>query len=76
VHRDLKPENILFLNSSPDSPIVIADFGIAKVLEGEEATAMEKAGTLAYLAPEILKKQPYGLKVDVWSIGWGHLSPS
>eukprot|EP00928_Gymnodinium_smaydae_P010909 TRINITY_DN14110_c0_g2_i1.p1 TRINITY_DN14110_c0_g2~~TRINITY_DN14110_c0_g2_i1.p1 ORF type:complete len:721 (+),score=157.96 TRINITY_DN14110_c0_g2_i1:74-2236(+) len=29
-HRDLKPENILLLSDSHDSPIRIADFGLAK----------------------------------------------
>jgi len=33
VHRDLKPENVLYKNESHHSPIVIADFGIAKHLE-------------------------------------------
>eukprot|EP00301_Raphidiophrys_heterophryoidea_P018003 c2986_g1_i1.p1 GENE.c2986_g1_i1~~c2986_g1_i1.p1 ORF type:complete len:212 (+),score=39.08 c2986_g1_i1:120-755(+) len=31
VHRDLKPENILFATASEDSPIKIADFGLAKL---------------------------------------------
>ena len=33
VHRDLKPENVLYKTQSHHSPIVIADFGIAKHLE-------------------------------------------
>lgn len=33
VHRDLKPENVLYKTNSHHSPIVIADFGIAKHLE-------------------------------------------
>lgn len=33
VHRDLKPENVLFKTEDHHSPIVIADFGIAKHLE-------------------------------------------
>jgi len=33
VHRDLKPENVLYKTESHHSPIVIADFGIAKHLE-------------------------------------------
>ena len=33
VHRELKPENVLYKTESHHSPIVIADFGIAKHLE-------------------------------------------
>ncbi|EIW66147.1 hypothetical protein TREMEDRAFT_35340, partial [Tremella mesenterica DSM 1558] len=68
VHRDLKPENILYKTKASDSPIVIADFGIAKHLEpDEELTAM--AGSLGYAAPEILLGTGHGVKVDCWSIG-------
>lgn len=72
VHRDLKPENILYKSKSDEavnkSPLVIADFGIAKHLEPEEEiTSM--AGSLGYAAPEILEGQPHGRKVDMWSIG-------
>lgn len=34
VHRDLKPENVLYVDKSENSPLVIADFGIAKQLKG------------------------------------------
>ncbi len=69
VHRDLKPENILYKTQAAGSPIVIADFGIAKHLEtdGEEVTSM--AGSIGYAAPEVLLGKPHGLKVDLWSIG-------
>lgn len=68
VHRDLKPENIIYKTKSPHSPIVIADFGIAKHLEAdEELTSM--AGSFGYAAPEVLMGKKHGLKVDLWSIG-------
>ncbi|BEI82323.1 hypothetical protein CcaverHIS002_0301910 [Cutaneotrichosporon cavernicola] len=69
VHRDLKPENILYRTQDPDSPIVIVDFGIAKHLEteGDEVTSM--AGSVGYVAPEVLLGKPHGMKVDMWSIG-------
>lgn len=69
MHRDLKPENILYKTQAADSPIVIADFGIAKHLaDNEEVTSM--AGSIGYAAPEVLVGKPHGLKVDMWSIGW------
>jgi serine/threonine protein kinase len=36
VHRDLKPENVLYKDKSHHSPLVIADFGIAKHLEYDD----------------------------------------
>eukprot|EP00301_Raphidiophrys_heterophryoidea_P016345 c2590_g1_i1.p1 GENE.c2590_g1_i1~~c2590_g1_i1.p1 ORF type:complete len:355 (-),score=95.24 c2590_g1_i1:113-1123(-) len=75
VHRDLKPENILYATPAQDSPIKIADFGLAKVYSSEnDGDFMHtKCGTPAYVAPEVLKpadkKKGYNEKVDVWSTG-------
>ena len=49
VHRDLKPENILF-NTSGDA--LLADFGIAAILETTGTKVLEKSGTPYYMAPE------------------------
>ena len=44
------------------------DFGLAKVLnEGEFAT--EDCGSLGYTAPELLRREPYGVEVDMFSAG-------
>lgn len=68
VHRDLKPENILYKTKDARSPLVIADFGIAKHLEAdEEIVSME--GSFGYAAPEVLLAKGQGYKVDCWSIG-------
>ncbi|KAK4689195.1 calcium/calmodulin-dependent protein kinase I, partial [Tremellales sp. Uapishka_1] len=69
VHRDLKPENILYKTRHPDSPIVIADFGIAKHLESADEELVSMAGSFGYAAPEILLGKGHGYKVDCWSIG-------
>jgi serine/threonine protein kinase len=52
IHRDIKPSNILF--DSEDQP-VLTDFGIAKLLETDEATLTGTGlgvGTPEYMAPE------------------------
>ena len=50
VHRDLKPQN-LFLTK--DLKIKIGDFGLAKFINDY---AMYFAGTLYYMAPEIINR--------------------
>jgi serine/threonine protein kinase len=65
IHRDLKPENIL-LNS--DGNLCLTDFGLSKAIE-EGQTARTFCGTLEYMAPEMLKGQPYGKGADWWSLG-------
>ncbi|KAF2674613.1 Pkinase-domain-containing protein [Microthyrium microscopicum] len=68
VHRDLKPENLLYVNRDPDSQLVLADFGIAKTLSGNEVlTTM--AGSFGYAAPEVMEKKGHGKPVDMWSMG-------
>jgi len=68
VHRDLKPENLLYLNPKPDSPIKITDFGLAK-LKGTSDNMTTACGTPGYVAPEVLKNEPYDRAVDLWSLG-------
>merc|ERR1719203_419953 len=67
VHRDIKPENILFTSKDNDTDLKIADFGFATKVRGENRTTF--CGTPSYIAPEIVKKMFYGVKVDMWSIG-------
>ena len=47
----------------------IADLGFAKMLEEEGGVTKTNLGTPTSMAPEITEQQPYGLKVDVWSLG-------
>lgn len=58
VHRDLKPENLLMVSEHDDADIKLADFGFARsVAEGFIST---QCGTPNYVAPEILRAEPYG----------------
>jgi len=68
THRDLKPENILFRTKSPDSPIVLADFGFAKRVMGANRLMHSDVGTPDYAAPEILAFS-YTDSVDMWACG-------
>lgn len=65
MHRDMKPENLLL--SADFKFVKLADFGFAKHVDGEQKG--EICGTPEYVAPEMLKKMPYGVQVDMWSTG-------
>lgn len=68
VHRDLKPENLIYASLKKDSAIKITDFGLAKFRQ-EDKTMSTACGTPGYVAPEVLKNEPYGAPVDLWSLG-------
>ncbi len=66
IHRDIKPENILM--STTGAP-VIADFGLARLLEQPSATATGMfAGTPAYMSPEQAEGGEVGPATDQYSL--------
>ena len=65
IHRDLKPGNIFI---SDNYKIKIGDFGISKILD-ETNYAQTFAGTLLYMAPEMINGDKYTNKVDIWALG-------
>ncbi|SCW02554.1 LAFE_0F09010g1_1 [Lachancea fermentati] len=69
VHRDLKPENILYLDESDDSRLVVGDFGIAKELKSDDDLIHKAAGSMGYVAPEVLTTSGHGKPCDIWSVG-------
>lgn len=70
THRiDLKPENLLYLTSDPKSDLVLADFGIAKMLDSKDEVLTTMAGSFGYAAPEVMLKKGHGKPVDMWSLG-------
>jgi len=63
IHRDIKSSNIL-LNMNGE--VKLADLGLCIEGEGEQSGM---AGSKYWMAPEMIKRQPYTSKVDIWSIG-------
>jgi serine/threonine protein kinase len=66
---DLKPENLLYLTKDPESDLVLADFGIAKMLDRKDEVLTTMAGSFGYAAPEVMLKRGHGKPVDMWSMG-------
>jgi tetratricopeptide (TPR) repeat protein len=77
IHRDLKSANVMITAAGQ---VKVLDFGLAQRLRGEELEAAtrsrvsevrsaEIAGTLAYMAPEVLSGEPASESSDIWSLG-------
>lgn len=66
---DLKPENLLYQTKDPNSDLVLADFGIAKMLDTKDEVLTTMAGSFGYAAPEVMLKKGHGKPVDMWSMG-------
>lgn len=68
VHRDIKLENVMMTDNTENGIPKLVDFGLAKMI-GPNEKANEPFGTLGYVAPEVLRKEPYSYSCDLWS--WG-----
>ena len=75
VHRDLKLENILVKYENKDKnkeqyTLKLTDYGVSKVLLSLTKIFITQVGTLNFMAPEILQKNPsYNQEIDLWSLG-------
>ncbi|KAF1775381.1 Protein kinase-like domain [Phytophthora cactorum] len=66
VYRDLKPENILL---DDQGFIALTDFGLSHDHFDSKDGMQTFCGTPEYIAPELIRRVPYGKAVDYWSMG-------
>jgi len=77
VHRDLKSANVVV---TPEGLVKVLDFGLARRLPTGTLEGVTKslgrlesrgaiAGTLSYMAPEVLRGQPGDHLSDLWALG-------
>eukprot|EP01094_Clydonella_sp_ATCC50884_P016900 TRINITY_DN2859_c0_g1_i4.p1 TRINITY_DN2859_c0_g1~~TRINITY_DN2859_c0_g1_i4.p1 ORF type:complete len:477 (+),score=136.79 TRINITY_DN2859_c0_g1_i4:77-1507(+) len=64
IHRDLKTANLLV---SHGWEIKVTDFGLSRVLDTQNT--MTHCGTVDFAAPEVLQRNRYTQKADVYSFG-------
>src|SRR5258708_18345088 len=62
VHRDLKPSNVLV---GQDSKVKVLDFGLSL----EVGQVQDSSGTLAYMAPEVMKGERASIAADLYAVG-------
>lgn len=70
VHRDIKPSNILM---DENGEVQLADFGIAKIVQGPDATRLTSTGSIlgtpTYMAPEQAEGGGVDGRTDIYSLG-------
>ncbi|XP_068854499.1 serine/threonine-protein kinase PAK 3-like [Aphelocoma coerulescens] len=66
IHRDVKSCNILLRT---DGSVKLGNFGLSAQLTPEQNLRSSVVGTSWWMAPEVVLGQPYGPKVDIWSLG-------
>ena len=65
-HRDLKPDNVVF---DEDGHALLTDFGLSKTGMGASSVSNSFCGSVAYLAPEMLRRAGHTKSIDWYLLG-------
>ncbi len=78
IHRDIKPQNILVFSLEQKSAVHVklTDFGTARFISEDVMTVTKNIGTISFMAPESLGKNPrieksadvYSFALLMWSV--------
>ncbi|KAL0673757.1 hypothetical protein Bca4012_001738 [Brassica carinata] len=66
VHRDLKSANCLV---DKHWTVKICDFGLSRIMTDENMKDTSSAGTPEWMAPELIRQEPFTEKCDIFSLG-------
>lgn len=66
VHRDLKSANCLV---DKHWMVKICDFGLSKIMTSSPIPHSSPAGTPEWMAPELIRNEPFTEKCDIFSLG-------
>lgn len=66
VHRDLKSANCLV---NKHWTVKICDFGLSRIMTDSPIKDASSAGTPEWMAPELIRNEPFTEKCDIFSLG-------
>jgi len=66
LHLDIKSANILMTD---DGDVKLADFGVSTQLSHPYLTSTQYVGSPLFMAPEVILKDQFNNKADIWSLG-------
>ena len=69
IHHDLKPQNVLLEFHNKSIRAKVADYGLSTFKVPDVKRMKRPPGTIPYMAPELLRLEPYDGHVDIYAFG-------